>query len=824
MIIASESPVSLQSNLTLTSVKGRVLTRHAKYQHGRLLLQYFLKTASGPALIEIEQAEVICFCKQSDSAFLLQHFTSGIRIEPIKLKNFSHQQVSCIYLKSTTVQKQLLRIANDAGIDIYEADIKVEQRYLIERFIALDAEFIASAPPLQQSLPSYIATKARKADLDIPLSMVSLDFECSPTGELYSVGLYGSKSALDNQCDIYKKVIMVGKPTFDENKLAENEEGNSNAKVYTSSSEYIQWVDNEVELIHALIHWFTDYDPDVIIGWAVVTFDLALLYKRCQLHSIPLLIGRASTELSWKVEDKFRPETLSLPGRVVLDGIDWIKAAFYQFERYSLEHVSQHLLNEGKAIDHVENRGQEICHLFANDKLALAFYNLTDCRLVWDIFENTQLLAFALERAKLTGLEFGRVGASVAAFNNLYLPHLHRSGYVAPARAASKGLESPGGYVMDSIPGFYKDVLVLDFKSLYPSIIRTFLIDPKGLVEAEHQTKELTVPGFLEAQFSRENPILPQLIAKLAEQRELAKVHKDKPLSQAIKIIMNSLYGVLGSKGCVFHDAKLASSITMRGHQIMKQTKSWIEAEGYKVIYGDTDSTFVWLGENHQIQDINCVGQTLARLVTEKWRQTCTDNYQIESYLELEFESHFNQFVMPTLRGSDAGSKKRYVGASKDSEGHIELTFKGMEQVRSDWSPVARRMQYHLYLLLFTQGDVKSYLQQQLQKLEEGELDEELIFRKRLKRNVEEYTAKSSPHVKAAIRLCQITGNESAGRRGSMVEYRMTLNGAQPIEAKNEAIDYQYYVEKQIKPIAEPVLALLGEGFDSLSNNQMMLI
>ncbi|MEZ9236389.1 DNA polymerase II [Shewanella sp. 10N.286.52.A9] len=813
----------MDTQLQKNTLKGLVLTRHAIYRHGRLLLQYFIKTADGPAIIEVEQFDVICFCKQIDSEFILSHFSTGIRIEPVSLKNFNYEDVSCVYVKSTTMLKQVLRIANDAGIEIYEADIRPEQRFLIERFIALQAEFAISASLSQ--LPyntdnhprthTYLASKARRTEVNVPVSMVSLDFECSPTGELYSVGLYGSHSALDEQTDLYQKVIMVGESESIDNKKFDSDK---------LSDDDIHWVSDEVSLIKALITWFKEYDPDVIIGWAVVTFDLALLYKRCQIHQIALLIGRDEQALTWKVEDKYRPETLSLPGRVVLDGIDWIKAAFYQFERYSLEHVSQHLLNEGKAIDHVENREQEICHLFEHNKQALAFYNLTDCRLVWDIFKKTQLLAFALERAKLTGLEFGRVGASVAAFNNLYLPHLHRSGFVAPARAASNGLESPGGYVMDSIPGFYKDVLVLDFKSLYPSIIRTFLIDPKSLVEAKFNPLEDDVDGFLEAKFNRHNAILPGLIASLSLQREKAKQDNDKPLSQAIKIIMNSLYGVLGSKGCVFHDAKLASSITMRGHQIMKQTKVWIEELGYKVIYGDTDSTFVWLGEKHQVKDINKLGEQLAHDMTVKWQQRCLDEYVLTSHLELEFESHFSQFVMPTLRGSEAGSKKRYVGASKDAEGQLSLTFKGMEQVRSDWSPLARRIQYHLYFLLFSNGDVKSYLYEQLEQLALGQFDNELIFRKRLKRHVEEYTAKSSPHVKAAIRLCQITGDKNKGRRGALIEYRMTLNGAQPITAVNESIDYDYYIEKQIKPIAEPVLALLGEGFDSLSSHQIMLI
>ncbi|MDO6774848.1 DNA polymerase II [Shewanella sp. 3_MG-2023] len=779
----------------MTSIKGRVLTRHSAFRDGQLILQYYLKTATGPVLIEVNGAEVVCFCRQIDIPKLTGHIHQGCRIETVALKNFNHEAIACIYLKSASVQRQLLRIANDMGIEIYEADIRVEQRFLIERFIAFDVEFIAQEKSPTGKLPVFVSTKARKSATDIKLSMISLDFECSPSGELYSVGLYGED---------YQLVIMVGQPQ--------------------DSASYIQWVADEVELIKRLIVWFAEYDPDVIIGWAVVTFDLSLLYKRCQLHSIPLTIGRGETLLSWKVEDKHRPETLSLPGRVVLDGIDWIKAAFYHFERYSLEHVSQQLLNEGKAIDHVDNRGQEICHLFAHDKPALAFYNITDCRLVWDIFDKTQLLAFAIERAKLTGLEFGRVGASVAAFNNLYLPHLHRSGFVAPAHPASDGLESPGGYVMDSIPGFYKDVLVLDFKSLYPSIIRTFLIDPKGLVVGEQESNDVTVPGFLNARFSRDKPILPELIATLAQQREQAKKLNNQPLSQAIKIIMNSLYGVLGSRGCVFHDAKLASSITMRGHQIMKQTKAWIEELGYKVIYGDTDSTFVWLGKDHQVNDIDQLGNMLAQKVTQKWAEFCANEFQIQSYLELEFESHFNQFVMPTLRGSDAGSKKRYVGATTDKEGQLALTFKGMEQVRSDWSPLARRMQYHLYLLLFTHGDVKGYLLEQITGLQNGVFDDELIFRKRLKRNIEDYTAKSSPHVKAATRLCQITGNSELGKRGTMIAYRMTLNGAQPIEATNESIDYQYYLDKQIEPIAEPVLGLKGDSFDSLVSNQMLLL
>ena len=121
---------------------------------------------------------------------------------------------------------------------------------------------------------------------------------------------------------------------------------------------------------------------------------------------------------------------------------------------------------------------------------------------------------FALARSAMTGLNLDRMGGSVASFDNLYLPRLHRRGYVAP-NASSDQIASPGGFVLDSQPGIYEHVLVLDFKSLYPSIIRTFCIDPLGLalgVSGELADDE-TVAGFLEAQFARDGHILPQLIA-----------------------------------------------------------------------------------------------------------------------------------------------------------------------------------------------------------------------------------------------------------------------------------------------------------------------
>lgn len=107
---------------------------------------------------------------------------------------------------------------------------------------------------------------------------------------------------------------------------------------------------------------------------------------------------------------------------------------------------------------------------------------------------------------------------------------MHRQGFVAPNLGGRPPQASPGGFVMDSQPGLYESVLVFDYKSLYPSIIRTFLIDPVGLIEGlKHPEDSESVPGFRGARFSRTRHCLPAIVARVAEGREIAKRERNAP-------------------------------------------------------------------------------------------------------------------------------------------------------------------------------------------------------------------------------------------------------------------------------------------------------
>ena len=182
------------------------------------------------------------------------------------------------------------------------------------------------------------------------------------------------------------------------------------------------------------------------------------------------------------------------------------------------------------------------------------------------------------------------------------------------------------------------------------------------------------------------------------------------------------------------------------------------------------------------------------------------------SCLEVEFETLFVRFVMPTLRGSDQGSKKRYAGMIEQPGKKPELVFKGLETVRTDWTPLARQFQRELYARVFTDQPVDDYVKQIVQALEESRLDDKLVYRKRLRRDVDEYRANTPPHVQAA-RL--------AGISSGWVEYVITAVGPRTVKSNKERLDYDHYKVKQLAPIADGVLQFLGTDFNALTDAQL---
>lgn len=781
---------------------GFLLTRQTRETSVGSDIHLWVKSDDGAHQLIIQNERSIFFIEATDLSAVQTLFLDQkifVEFKPIPLRSFAQTDVIACYFPTIKARQNAAMLLNRSGIRCFEEDIKLADRYLMERYIQGGIAFAGTNTPYS-NYRQWHDVKCKSSDYKPSLSIVSLDIECSEKGALYSIGL-------DSEMD--SRVIMVGSPQ--------------------EADTPIQWVNNEKQLLLELVNWFQTFDPDVIIGWSVIDFDFRLLHKRADIQKVPLRIGRGNQTSFFRTSNTSQQGFITIPGRVVLDGIDTLKTATYSFNSWSLEFVSQALLNEGKDIHNVHDRMDEINRMFRDDKPSLAKYNIQDCKLVTRIFAHTQLMEFAIERSHLTGVELDRIGGSVAAFTNLYLPQLHRSGYVAPNLSPENWLASPGGYVMDSIPGLYDSVLVLDFKSLYPSIIRSFLIDPMGLVEGLQLNIGLAeneaVPGFRGGQFHRNKHFLPKMIESLWQARDEAKRSNEQAFSQAIKIIMNSFYGVLGSSGCRFFDTRLASSITMRGHEIMKQTKRLIEDKGYQVIYGDTDSTFVSLNGDYSQEEADKIGLSLVGHINTWWDRHLKKEYNLTSILELEYETHYHRFLMPTIRGSETGSKKRYAGLIvKDDK--QKIIFKGLESVRSDWTPLAQKFQQTLYEMVFRGDRPDEFVREFVEQTLEGKFDEDLVYKKRLRRKLSEYQKNIPPQVRAARMADNI--NQQLGRplqyqNKGRIEYVITLSGPEPKEYQQSPIDYQHYIDKQLKPVAEGILPFVGINFADLSAPQMGL-
>jgi DNA polymerase-2 len=859
------SPEQLSLTAKISDAKrGFLLTRSARDRNNQIEITLWLKTPQGPTQLIIANERAVFFVEDvaADNAKAILHQQSihVDEMKPVALKAFNQVKVFAIYFLTMRDFYQAREVLKQRGIKCYEDDIRPDDRFLMERFITADITFDGqqTALALANDYRRFEQVKCKRIDKeqqrDIVLSTVSLDIECAMSGELYSIGLYSENCQqvlmIANEQEIAREVERKNSAA---NKHADDSE-HADERVHDDASAGIShctrkdngehddnndigndsdidksidivWQADERQLLLSLLAWFTQHDPDIIIGWNVVNFDFDLLQKRFDLHGIKFTLGRDGNVPYWHKNKASEQQFIEINGRVVLDGIDLLKTATYNFPSFSLDNVANTLLGMGKKVDDVDNRIQEITDNFHHDKTALARYNLEDCRLVLLIFQHTQLLEFAMLRAQLTGLAIDRVGGSVAAFINLYLPKLHRSGYVAPNMGdGDQGFESPGGFVMDSTPGLYQNVLVLDFKSLYPSIIRSFNIDPMGLIEGL-KSPETAIEGFDGAYFSREHHFLPGIITELWKERDKAKEEKNAALSQAIKIIMNSFYGILGSTGCRFFDPRLSGSITKRSHSILKTTKAWIEDKGYQVIYGDTDSIFVHVGDEQSAQNSQALGKTLQDFINQRWQTLLQEQFNIYSELEIEFETHFSKFLMPTVRGQDVGTKKRYAGLVQKGE-EQQLIFKGLESVRTDWTELAKQFQRKLYHMIFNDEPVAEYIKQIVAQTLAGEHDELLVYRKRLRRKLDLYVKNVPPHVRAA-RLADDINKEQGKplkyQNKGWIEYVMTTSGPQPKGYQTAALDYQLYIDRQLLAVADAILPFINTSFDEITNAQMNL-
>lgn len=698
--------------------------------------------------------------------------------EKTSMKTFLGEKVVKVFTEKPSDVPEFRRMFESSGIQCFEADIRFAQRFLIDHDLKGCVE-IEGESDYQDNLLVFKSPSLKPAKFWPKLKVLSIDIETrQDASEVYAVSLAAND---------WEKTFIHTKKKLKNAVCCKNEE----------------------EVLEKFLDAVREFDPDIITGWNLIDFDLKVLQERMKEYGMDLSFGRGNARCKLKIEKDFMKESKAdAEGRLIIDAMQLLRGAFIRLEDYRLETAARTFLGEGKLIKFT-NKGNEIDEMFEKDPQLLADYNLQDARLVIKIIEKTNALNIAIERSLLTGMQVDRVSASIASLDSLYIREARKRGLVCPSMAfVEKETMVKGAFVMEPKPGIYENVVVLDFKSLYPSIIRTFNIDPSSFSEKCAKGMVKAPNG---ACFRNENGILPEIIQELWAAREEARKRKDELARYAIKILMNSFYGALASPNSRFFNMAVANAITSFARQIIQETAAEIRKRGYEVLYSDTDSCFV-VTKAKTREEAAEIGAKLAFEINEFYKQYVKKEFKRESYLDMQFDKCFFRFLMPKLRKTDTGAKKRYAGLlMKDGKEKIDIT--GLEFVRGDWTELAKGFQYELLDRLFHDKPLLPFIAEFVKKLEKGEFDNKLVYRKTARKNIDEYTKTTPPHIKAARKLGKVESN--------IIEYVMTEDGPEPVSMVSHKIDYEHYLKKQLKPIADAILCFMGQTFEDAARGVM---
>jgi DNA polymerase I len=573
---------------------------------------------------------------------------------------------------------------------------------------------------------------------------------------------------------------------------------------------FVETVEDEEELLDRLMEILKDRDVDVVTGYNTDEFDFKVLRERVQEHGMELDLGRNGERMKFKRRGRF--SGAHLKGRMHLDlypFIEHVVSPGLDSETLDLDSVAKEML--GKEKDDVGF--SEMRRWWREDENLEEFarYALKDSVLAYELSD--QLVPQIIELSRITGLTpFDACRLTYGQLTeNFLLKEAYSRNMLAPNRPTRnqrrrRGNQGAyeGGFVYTPDSGLFEDICVFDFRSLYPTVMVAHNISPEvlDLEDCEEKFK----PEEFDFYFCQdEKGFFPELIEGLVEsryelksqmrQKEKGSQARERMYSrqQAQKILANSFYGYLGYDGARWYSKESAQATTYMGREYIEDTIKRAREMGLEVVYGDTDSVFL-RGEDIMEKKEEFLGEV---------------NSELPEFMELEFEGYFSTGFF-TSKDSGEGAKKKY--ALMDEDENLKIT--GFEQVRRDWSPVAKETQRKVLdkVLKNEVEEAAEIVKETIEKLKEQEVPvEELRIFTTLTKPPEEYDS-TSPHVEAAKKAMD-RGDEI--KPETTIEYVITRGGVSISERAEltkyaESYDPDYYIENQVIPAAIRVLKVFG--------------
>ncbi len=726
----------------------------------------------------------------------------GERIEIIKVESkeklLKGKSVSAfaIYTNDSKDVPRLKDYIKEFG-ECYEYDIPFWKRYIIDKGISPLSGVRIRAHGSARGLILDEITKA-EGDPGVELSHVCFDIET-----------YNASASSDPRRD---PVLMISYTDGKE------------ARVLTTKRidrEFVTVFKNEREMIEGFVGAIKSLDADVIAGYNSSNFDLPYLMARSKAVKADFDISRYGEEV--RSMHHGLTESVRVPGRVCLDVyhvarfVSIVGASEQLLRTYNLKLDEVHTAVTGKRKVTVDKK--RIWQMWDNGGAGLeklSEYSLSDAVSLDELYEF--FLPLEIETAKVSGTTLAEVSVStvgqLAEF--LLMRYAHENNEIVPNRPDEREIRArsqvtfEGAYVKTPDAGIYNNIVVFDFRGLYPSIIIAHNIDPSAICTAGDYFEAPNGVRFAKSP----QGIIPKAMGMLISERQSVKrAYKKEPddkslgaRSNALKILANSFYGYLGYARSRWYSRDCASSITALARSYILNTIEEAERSGFRALYSDTDSTFLLVGDKKDEE----IYAFLKRV-----------NASLPKAMELELEDFYTRGVFVGKKSATAsGAKKKYALLSR--AGRIKI--KGFELVRRDWSGIARRTQREVLETILREGSKEmavEIVKKVIRDLKEGRVPlKDLVIYTQLRKGIGSYDAKS-PELAAVQKAIKSGFKTREELEGATIGYVITTHGSTisekaQLEELADDYDADYYIGHQVVPATLRILKELGIGEEEL--------
>lgn len=696
-----------------------------------------------------------------------------VSVEPVSRTYYGKPVVA---LKITTMAPKSVReyreqVAELPGVkEVLEADIRFSMRFLIDFNLYPMRWYSAKvkgSKPRMRGLEVYevdaIEEDPSKINAD-PLEGLKI--------MAFDIEVYNAGRTPNARSD---PVIMIGYATSDNKEVKILEAGSSDASI-----------------IEAFVKTIREEDPDIIVGYNQNRFDWPYLLERAKLHGIDLSVGRLEG-----LPQEGPYGHVSVPGRLNVDLLDYA-ASIGEVKVKTLDEVADYL-GVMKKEERTNIEWWQIGEHWRDPAKRETLRRYLRDDVISTLGLAYKFLPFGAQLSQVSGLPLDQVMSASTGHRLEWrlMREAFKRGELVPNREERDEESYEGAVVLAPRQGIHENVAVIDFASMYPSIMIKYNVGPDTLLRGE-EAEAYEAPD-VGHRFRKEPPGFMKSVLErfLKWRKEIRKVmgslSKDSPeyrlldeRQKAIKILANASYGYLGWVSARWYCRECAEAVTAWGRSLIRTSIERARHLGLEVIYGDTDSLFV---KNDP--------DKISKLLDFVER-------------ELGFEAKVDKVYLKVLFTE---AKKRYVGLTQD----MKIDVVGFEAVRGDWSELAKEAQASVAEIVLKKGSVQeavSYVKDLTRRLKEGKIEmEKLVIWKTITRRIDEYKAEQ-PHVSAAkIMMKQGIKVEPGSKVGYVVVkgHGPLYTRARPyFMARMEDIDVDYYVEKQIVPAVLRILAPFG--------------